>query len=485
MAHAQRPRPQKSRSGPAFVGLLVFLALLLGGGRLWDTWRSSHSPPIPDQPPAPPPAEAPVPGPPPVATAPPRRPVLRYEADNERFQELMERRKAEVGLRDSVDMIVRENETLRIGDNTVSMSEILADIRLESGEVLEESLDGSAASPALRAARLERLHDRLRAAEQEFWSLERALTDPEADPETLAELARRQKELAGTVSDFQRYRETLESLDALRAILAKPDPSAAAAARAENLRTRRAETTERLRKVLADLGEPVPRAGDADALREAMERLERRFWETESRLRSDAAPVNPDELRALAAERARLRDAVAAFQEYQTLERRIGDLESLPEPAAAPRLLEERAAELAERRDELEGRLMADVLSDEPSPLFGIYVVRPGDNIWNIHFRFLREYFGRRDVRLAPVADEPDERGISSGVGKILKFSETMVHIYNLRERRLDTNLNLIHPDSKVVVFNLSEAFDLLGRIDEENIRELRFDGETLWIPAG
>jgi hypothetical protein len=117
--------------------------------------------------------------------------------------------------------------------------------------------------------------------------------------------------------------------------------------------------------------------------------------------------------------------------------------------------------------------------------LFGIYVVRPGDNIWNIHFRFLREYFGGRDVRLTPASDEPDERGISSGVGKILKFSETMVHIYNLREKRLDPDLNLIQPESKVVVFNLGEAFDLLGRIDEQNIRELRFDGETLWIPAG
>lgn len=484
MAHPQRPRPRKSRSGPAFVGLLVFLALLLGGGWLWQTWRSPHPSLVPKQPP-PPPATEPLVPEPPAAVAPPRRPVLRYETDNERFQELMERRKAEVGLRDSVDMIVRENETLRIGDNTVSMSEILADIRLESGEVLEESLDGTAASPAQRAALLERLHDRLRAAEQEFWSLERALTDPEADPESLAEHARRQKALAGTVADFQQYKETLEKLGALRAILAEPDPAAAAKARAEDLRPRRAETAERLRQVLADLGEPVPPAGDPDALNEAMERLERRFWEIETRLRSEAAPVNPQELRALAAERARLRDAVAAFQELQTLQGRIAGLESLPEPAAVPRILEERAAELAERRDELEGRLMADVLSDEPSPLFGIYVVRPGDNIWNIHFRFLREYFGRRDVRLTPAADEPDERGISSGVGKILKFSETMVHIYNLRERRLDANLNLIHPESKVVVFNLGEAFDLLGRINAENIRELRFDGETLWIPAG
>jgi hypothetical protein len=468
--------------------LPIFLALLLAGGWFWLGRNAGGPGLIPEQPSVPPPAQRPAPAPapaPPEAAGPPRRPVLRYETDSERFQELMDRRKAEVGLADSVDMIVREDETLRIGDNTVSMAEILDAIRLESGEVLEESLDGTAASPALRAARLERLYDRLRAAEQEFWSLERALADPDADPETLAKHARRQEALAGTVAEFQRYKETLKQLDALQTLLDAEDPAAAAAARTESLLIRRAETAGRLRRVLADLEEPVPAADDEAALTEAMERLEQRFWEIETRLRSDAAPVDPEEFQAMVAERARLRDAVAAFQEYKTLRARIADMESLPEPAEIPRALETRAAELADRRDELEGRLMADVLSDASAPLFGIYVVRPGDNIWNIHFRFLREYFGGRNVRLTPVADEPDDRGISSGVGKILKFSESMVHIYNLREKRLDANLDLIHPESKVVVFNLGEAFDLLGRIDERNIRELRFDGETLWVPAG
>jgi hypothetical protein len=487
MPPPQRPQPSKSRSGPALFGLLILLALLLAGGWFWLNRNAGRSRLLPEQSPPPPAARTPAAPSPDLASpaAPPRRPVLRYEADGERFQELMDRRKAEVGLEDSVDMIVREDETLRIGGNTVSMAEILDEIRLESGGVLEESLDGTAASPALRADRLERMYERLRAAEQEFWSLEQALADPYADPETLGERARRQEELSGTVADFQQYKETLEELEALRTILDADDPAAAAETRTEDLRTRRAAAAERLRRVLADLGEPVPPADDEAALAEAMERLEQRFWEIETRLRSDAAPVDPGEFQALAAERARLRDAVAAFQEYKILRERIAGMESLPEPAEIPRALETRAAELANRRDELEGRLMADVLSDEPSPLFGIYVVRPGDNIWNIHFRFLREYFGGRDVRLTPASDEPDERGISSGVGKILKFSETMVHIYNLREKRLDPDLNLIQPESKVVVFNLGEAFDLLGRIDEQNIRELRFDGETLWIPAG
>lgn len=471
------PRPPKSRTGPAAVGLIVFLGLLLGGGWLWLE-RTETPPPPPAPEPAPEIAAAPEPAPP------PRRPVLRYEADDERFQELMARRKAEVGLDESVDMIVREDETIRIGDHTLSMAEILEDIRLESGEVVEESLDAAEETRSRRVARLDRLYERLRAAEQEFWSLESSLADPAADPDALRETARRQEALSGTVADYQRYKETLAELDALRELLAADDPAAATAERIAALAAERDEARERLRLALETLGETVP-PGDEAAFRAAMDRVERRFWEIETALRSDAAPTDVGRFRELAAERGRLRDAVAAYQRYKSLSDRIAELESTPPGAAAPEAIRERVANLTDRRDELEGRLMADVLSDEPAPLFGVYVVRPGDNIWNIHFRFLREYFKTRNIRLAPGADEPVAPGASSGVGKILKFSETMVHIYNLRERRLGKDLNLIHPRSKIVVFNLSEAFDLLGRIDAENIRRLRFDGGTLWIPAG
>ena len=115
--------------------------------------------------------------------------------------------------------------------------------------------------------------------------------------------------------------------------------------------------------------------------------------------------------------------------------------------------------------------------------VYGIYVVQPGDNIWNIHFDFLKDYFKNREVKLTQRADEPD-RGRSSGVGKLLKFSEKMVYIYNLREDRLDVDLDLIHPLSKIVIFNLAQVFSLLEQIDYENIEQIQFDGDTLWIPA-
>ena len=65
---------------------------------------------------------------------------------------------------------------------------------------------------------------------------------------------------------------------------------------------------------------------------------------------------------------------------------------------------------------------------------FGIYVVQPGDNIWNIHFNFLKDYFGHKGASLSRLADEPIDGEQSSGVGKLLKFSETTVNIYNIRE---------------------------------------------------
>lgn len=115
---------------------------------------------------------------------------------------------------------------------------------------------------------------------------------------------------------------------------------------------------------------------------------------------------------------------------------------------------------------------------------FGIYVVQPGDNYWNMYFKLLKNYFDHKGITLSPLADEPDRRGFSSGVGKILKFSENMVYIYNIKERKLDVDLNLIFPLSKVVVYKMRDVFALLDQIDYKNVNHIQFDGETLWIPA-
>jgi len=115
---------------------------------------------------------------------------------------------------------------------------------------------------------------------------------------------------------------------------------------------------------------------------------------------------------------------------------------------------------------------------------YGIHVVRPGDNIWNIHFRLLNDYFGSRGISLSPLADEADIKGYSSGVAKVLKFSENMDYIYNISKGELEDNLDLIQPLSKIVIYNMNEVFAMLDQINYDKISNIHFDGETLWIPA-
>ncbi len=115
---------------------------------------------------------------------------------------------------------------------------------------------------------------------------------------------------------------------------------------------------------------------------------------------------------------------------------------------------------------------------------YGIHVVQPIDNIWDIHFRLLKDYYEHKAIQLSPLADEPDYFGRSSGVGKILKFSEHMVYIFNLKNGKLETDLDLIYPLTKVVIYNMGYIFALLDRIDYKDVNRIEFDGETLWLPA-
>ncbi len=115
---------------------------------------------------------------------------------------------------------------------------------------------------------------------------------------------------------------------------------------------------------------------------------------------------------------------------------------------------------------------------------YGIYIVRSGDNIWNVHFQFLKDFFAKRGVSLSPTSDEMASNGRSSGIGKILKFSENMVYIYNLRDHRLDIDLDTIHPLTKIVVFDMGQVFALLDQISYDEVNRIQFDGETLWVPA-
>ncbi len=125
-------------------------------------------------------------------------------------------------------------------------------------------------------------------------------------------------------------------------------------------------------------------------------------------------------------------------------------------------------------------------LPTEPHPddAYGIYVVKPGDSIWKIHYNLLRGYFEQQGVKLAWWSDEPLRNGKSSGVARILKYSESMVSIYNVKERKVETNLNHLETDSKIAVFNITQTLERFRQIDYQHLNSVRFNGKNLIIPA-
>jgi hypothetical protein len=138
------------------------------------------------------------------------------------------------------------------------------------------------------------------------------------------------------------------------------------------------------------------------------------------------------------------------------------------------KLVVEQRGEVLERPLEGKGRVSA----------WGVHLVRPGENLWDIHYRLLREYLKSRGVILPPDADQPNPQGYSSGVGKILKFAEHMVGVYNLKTGKMSSNLDLLEPGQKVVVFNLSEIFEQLSKIDPHDLSGVMYDGRVLLFPA-
>jgi hypothetical protein len=133
---------------------------------------------------------------------------------------------------------------------------------------------------------------------------------------------------------------------------------------------------------------------------------------------------------------------------------------------------------------EQRGKLLEKPLSKEGAvSAWGMYLVRPGENLWEIHLALLGEYLKSRGVNLKKGADQPNVQGYSSGVGKILKFAEHMVGVYNLQTGQMSQNLNLLEPGHKVVVFNLSEIFRQLAQIDPHDLSGVMYDGRVLLFP--
>ncbi|MDY0132560.1 MAG: hypothetical protein RBR53_07815 [Desulforegulaceae bacterium] len=115
---------------------------------------------------------------------------------------------------------------------------------------------------------------------------------------------------------------------------------------------------------------------------------------------------------------------------------------------------------------------------------YGLYLVKKGDNLWTIHFRLLKELFAKKGVTLSDGADQPLNGGYSSGVGKILKFSEETVSVYSLETGKLTKDINILEPEGKVVIYKMTEIIELLDDISMANIKNVVFDGKNLWIDS-
>jgi len=106
---------------------------------------------------------------------------------------------------------------------------------------------------------------------------------------------------------------------------------------------------------------------------------------------------------------------------------------------------------------------------------YAVRMVLPGENLWNIHFAVIQEYLARRQIFLGSTSDEPSPDGASSGIGRLLKFIEGVVFVYNLDQDRIEEDPNLIHPHAIVVFFKISDLFAALDQLQPEDLQRLRY----------
>ncbi len=379
---------------------------------------------------------------------------------DEDLQAKIRDRKDEHGIGDSVDAIVQEDETIKVGDSKVPMKEILEKIRIQRGEIAEAPLGDKepTRTPEQRKKRIDREFEKVRTRIAE---LEKLLESPSAMPGKMPEHERFEQELEDLKELAQIYRQyeevTREIETARRAPEAPPGgPGTARPATDAGASGRAAADAGASGRAAADSGASGRTAADSGASGKAA---------ADSGASGRAAADAGASGKTLADAGASGKTGENAFKLDSALSfKKIGELELL--------------------RDHLALQLeMALGIEKEPD-MFGVYVVKRNDNIWNIHFAFLKDYFENKGVSISPVADEPENGGKSSGVGKILKFAERIVYIYNIRERKLDVNLDLISPKSKIVVFRMEEIFAFLDELNLETVDRIRFDGENIWIPA-
>ncbi len=430
---------------------------------------------------------------------------------------LMAKRKAKYGIDKGIDLIVKPDESIKIGKTTVPMQEILDKIRLKKGDLIEKDLTstgdeqtGIGNQPGERD--ITYLLSKLEEMEARYLKMEEKTGDVDGIENQKARQnhIKERERLANAVTLLRKYKQTLEEIE-------KKSEELSSSAQANNpedkqvtiekqngqnnhsngkpLKTTR-ENEDETRVLAARKGKPAKELTLLDDSKRKPIILEEdikaggRLSRKNNGIR-DAEIVKPESADKPKQDRqAELDKNVLTFKKYKQILKTIDDKkERLPlEDSEKRRQLQKEINALNLQKEKLESELKALVLPEtkrkDEGEAYGIYVVKPDDNLWDVHFSFLKEYFDTKGVILESSADEPDKWGRSSGVGRLLKFSELMVFIYNIKDRKLSLDLNLIHPFSKIVVFNMGEVFSLLEDIDFGKIDRIRFDGNTIWIPA-
>jgi hypothetical protein len=392
------------------------------------------------------------------------------------YKELTRQRKAEYGLDKGVDMIVKADESVRIGDKTISMQEILEKIRIKKGDVVEKSLS-TGLSPANPEQERKQLIEELDKTEKRFEPLQKNIESPDSVKNDAAyrEYVREHKAIEKTVADYRAYKDAGKDIEVYKALSAK-DEQAVKTQLNEDIVKLDAEKN-RLEKEL----EQRLASKKSQPLSERIRVAEKRFEELQKQLSDPNAYQSSEKYRQ---EYSELATSIRMSEEYrQTIKKLNAKKELLSEDGKIREAIQTKIRNLELWKNSLENDLRVQILPQKDIQVYGIYAVQSGDNVWNIHFNFLKDYFNNRGIRLSPKADKPIGKK-SSGVGKILKFAENMVYIYNIREEQVEMNLHQIHPLSKIVVFNLGQVFSVLSQIDYRNINQIEYDGETLWIPA-
>ena len=419
-------------------------------------------------------------------------------------------RKKEHGIGDSLDAIVQEDETIKVGDSKVPMKEILEKIRIKRGEIDEDTLADKEPpmTPEQRKKRIDREFEKVRTRIAE---LEKLIESPSAMPDKIPEYERFEQELEDLKElalIYRQYEDVFREIETAKQDQeASGGPGKTARAAADSGTSGKAAADSGTSgKAAADSGASGKAAADSGASGKAAADSG-----TSGKASADAGASGKASADAGASGKAST-DAGAsgkASADSGTSGKASADAgasgkastdagasgKASADAGASGKAHEnsrkldsalsfKKIGELELLRDNLALQLERALGIEKKPDMFGVHVVKRNENIWNIHFAFLKDYFENRGIAISPVADEPENGGKSSGVGKILKFAERIVYIYNVRERKLDVNLDLISPKSKIVVFRMEEIFAFLDELNLETVDRIRFDGENIWIPA-